>query len=244
MCNVNANASIEQPISFMQNDTRWGSQSYSIRKNRSQTIASSGCGPTSMAMVLNYYISDEITPLQTAEYALTNNYRTYNDGTSWAYFKDIANKYELDFLQTSSSKEALQWMETQDNPLIICSMGRGHWTKRGHFILLWDVEDGIAYINDPASTKETRTKNSYKYMASQCKQYFCFNKTILEDPDCSVTETTEDSDFILQGREVAISPLNQLENVGVSPTPTQIYEQWCKAPIIPPTFFIEVKIYD
>jgi hypothetical protein len=67
-------------------------------------------------------------------------------------------------------------MNTQEDPLVICSMGPGLWTSAGHFILLWDVEDGIAHINDPASTKQSRTENSYNYMASQCRQYFCFNK--------------------------------------------------------------------
>ena len=58
-------------------------------------------------------------------------------------------------------------------------MGPGLWTNTGHFIVLWNVKDGIAHINDPASTKKSRNENSYNYMASQCKQYFCFNKKSL-----------------------------------------------------------------
>ena len=69
-------------------------------------------------------------------------------------------------------------MNTQEDPLVICSMGPGLWTRRGHFIVLWDVDNGVAHINDPASTSQPRTENSYKYMASQCKQYFCFNKPL------------------------------------------------------------------
>ena len=60
-------------------------------------------------------------------------------------------------------------------------MGPGLWTKQGHFIVLWDIENGIAHINDPASTSQPRTENSYKYMASQCKQYFCFNKPLAKE---------------------------------------------------------------
>ena len=60
---ISAQAAVEQPISFLQDDTEWGSESYSIVGSRSQTIATSGCGPTSMAMVLNYYIDESITPL-------------------------------------------------------------------------------------------------------------------------------------------------------------------------------------
>lgn len=175
---ISAQAAVEQPISFLQDDTEWGSESYSIVGSRSQTIATSGCGPTSMAMVLNYYVDETITPLQTSIFALENNHRTRYDGTSWAYFGDMANEYDLEFLQTASSVEALEWMKKQEDPLVICSMGPGLWTSAGHFIVLWDVEDGVAHINDPASTKKSRTENSYNYMASQCKQYFCFNKPL------------------------------------------------------------------
>ena len=177
--NISIMASVEQPISFLQDDTEWGSESYSIVGSQSQTIATSGCGPTSMAMVLNYYIDESITPLQTSIFALKNNHRTRYDGTSWTYFEDMANEYDLEFLQTASSVEALEWMNNSDDPLIICSMGPGLWTTEGHFIVLWDVEDGIAYINDPASTESLRTENSYDYMASQCMQYFCFDKPFI-----------------------------------------------------------------
>lgn len=176
MCGINAQAATNQPISFLQDDTEWGSEPYSIAGSRSQTIATSGCGPTSMAMVLNYYVDDSITPLQTSIYALENNHRTRNDGTSWTYFEDMANEYDLEFLQTASSVEALEWMNTREDPLIICSMGPGLWTSKGHYIVLWDVKEGIAHINDPASESKMRLENSYKVMSSQCKQYFCFNK--------------------------------------------------------------------
>ena len=119
---------------------------------------------------------------------MENNHRTRYDGTSWAYFEDMANEYDLEFLQTASSVEALEWMNTQEDPLVICSMGPGLWTSEGHFILLWYVENGVAHINDPASTKQSRTENSYNYMASQCKQYFCFNKETLPNEEV-VTET-------------------------------------------------------
>lgn len=214
ICGINAQAAVEQPISFLQDDSEWGFESYSIIGSQSQTIATSGCGPTSMAMVLNYYVDNSITPLQTSVYAMENNHRTRYDGTSWLYFKDMANEYDLEFLQTASSVEALEWMNTQEDPLIVCSMGPGLWTTEGHFILLWDIDNGIAYINDPNSTKETRIKNSYKLMSSQCDQYFCFNKKPLlmeenikeelpiENSVCYVVKTQKSiSDLIHQEKQ-------------------------------------------
>ena len=176
-CNITAQAAVEQPISFLQDDSEWGSETYSIAKNKSQTIANSGCGPTTMAMVLNYYIDETITPLHTAMFALANKHRTREDGTSWLYFEDMANEYDLEFLQTASSTEALKWIKSKEDALVICSMKSGFWTRKGHFILLWDVnKKGVAYINDPATLEKSKSVNSYNFMASQCRQFFCFNK--------------------------------------------------------------------
>lgn len=170
-------AAIEQPVSFLQYDEEWNSKPYTITNNPTQTIGSSGCGPTTAAMVLNYYVDDSITPIDTSKFAINNNHRTINDGTAWSYYKDIANEYDLDFKQTSSSKDALQWMNSKSDPLIVCSMGPGLWTSQGHYILLWDIENDIAYINDPYSEELIRNQNSFDLVASQCVQYFCFNKT-------------------------------------------------------------------
>ena len=63
MFSINVQAAVEQPISFLQDDNEWGFESYSVIGSQSQTIATSGCGPTSMAMVLNYYIDESITPI-------------------------------------------------------------------------------------------------------------------------------------------------------------------------------------
>lgn len=173
---ITAQASIEQPISFLQTDDRWGNEIYSISNDSSQTIATSGCGPTSMAMILNYYIDNSITPLQTTFYAINNGYRTYQEGTSWSYFQAMAAEYQLEYYQTSNSKEVLNWMNTKEDPLVICSMGPGLWTSNGHFIVLWKIDNNIAFINDPFSIEFNRIQNSYNKLTSQCRQYFCFNK--------------------------------------------------------------------
>ena len=65
-------ASVEQPISFLQYDSQWGSKSYTSCSNYSQTMANSGCGPTAAAMVINYYVDETITPVEIADYALDN----------------------------------------------------------------------------------------------------------------------------------------------------------------------------
>lgn len=170
-------ASTEQPISFLQYDTQWGDIPYTSCSNSRQTIGNSGCGPTTMAMVIHYYADESITPVETAEYAVENGYRTYNNGTAHGFFGSMAKKYNIEYLDTYSSAEAFEWMKTKTDPLIICSMGPGLWTNNGHFILVWDIdEDGNVYINDPASTQEYRIKNSFTNLTNSSKRYFCFDR--------------------------------------------------------------------
>lgn len=174
-------AAVKRPVSFLQQDDKWGHEPYTITGNPVQTIENGGCGPTAMAMLLNYYIDDSITPIQTAIFSMSNGHQTVSSGTSWGFFKDMANEYNLEFKQTSSPLEAKQWMEEKEDPLMICSMGPGLWTVWGHFILVWNVEGDIVYINDPYSLDENKSVNSYNYMTSQCRQYFCFNQKIKYD---------------------------------------------------------------
>lgn len=165
-----------------------------------------------MAMAVNYYVDETITPPDMATYSLKNGCRTNSNGTSWGFFSKIAKKYDLEFLQTASSVEALKWMNTKEDPLVICSMGRGLWTNYGHYILLWDVRDGVAYINDPASTKKNRTENSYKYMASQCKQFFCFNKKPLpkeEIPNLEIACTGQKISEIIVPKVQMFTPIEE-----------------------------------
>ena len=172
-----AMASIDQPISFLQYDKQWGDIPYTSCSNSRQTIGNSGCGTTAMAMVIHYYADETITPIETSNYSMEHGYRTYNNGTAHGFFGSMANKYDIEYADTYSSAEAVEWMETKSDPLIICSMGRGIWTNNGHFILVWNIDDDHnVYINDPGSTQEHRLKNSLANLTNSSKRYFCFNK--------------------------------------------------------------------
>lgn len=199
-------ASVEQPISFLQYDSQWGSKSYTSCSNYSQTMANSGCGPTAAAMVINYYVDETITPVEIADYALDNGYRTYNNGTAYGLFSQLAEENDLEFLETSSSSEALNWMQSREDSLIICSMAPGNWTRNGHYILLWKIENGNVYINDPGSTNKNRLKNTFSLLSSQAKRYFCFNK--IEEPilemDLSLLSCRCDSFFNILNEQIEL----------------------------------------
>lgn len=116
------------------------------------TIASSGCGPTSMAMVLTYYLNRNISPVEAANYALQNGHRRDSvNGTWWSFFPAIAYDYGLNESQIPISVESIK-ANLNNCHLIIMAVSCCTFTTGGHFIVLTGVdENGNILVADPNS---------------------------------------------------------------------------------------------
>lgn len=160
-----------QPVDYKQYDSRWKSKQYSATGSKSQTIGSSGCGPTSMADIMATWIDKKITPVEMCQYALKHGYRTANSGTAWGFFKSVATAYGFrKFVQTKAMATARAALK--EGALVVASMGPGYWTSGGHYICLWKTDETYMYANDPASS--TRKKQKLKAFEEQRKQFFIF----------------------------------------------------------------------
>lgn len=160
-----------QPVDYKQADSRWGKKNYTSCGNKKQTIANSGCGPTSMADIMATWIDKNFTPVEMCEFALKHGYRTKSSGTAWGFFKAIAEAYGFTkFVQTKSMATARAALK--NGALVVASMGPGYWTKGGHFICLWKSDETYMYANDPASA--TRKKQKLQPFEEQRKQFFIF----------------------------------------------------------------------
>ena len=78
---------------YSQLDSRWSSKMYSSIENKSQTIGSSGCGPTSAAMIVTNMVK-RILPNEMADIFKNNGYRA-NEGTSLEAFNWLGKNYNL-----------------------------------------------------------------------------------------------------------------------------------------------------
>lgn len=174
--NTSSSAYIK-PISYLQTDPRWKTHNYSARGER-KTIGSSGCGITASAMVIATLKAPAVTPVNTAEWSMSHGYKALNQGTYYSYFVPQFSAFGIPcerLNQTSlygkslsaAHEKALHALQSGD--WVIACMGKGNWTSAGHFILLYRYENGYVYINDPASTKETRIKNTWDLFAKQVK---------------------------------------------------------------------------
>ena len=168
---ANSSGSFKKPKDFKQYDSKWGSKIFSATGSKSQTMRSSGCGPTAAADIVATVKDSSVTPWTLAEIALKKGYRTANSGTAWAFFKHIANLYGFSkFIQTSNLSTLKACLDA--GGYVVCSMGKGYWTTGGHYICVWKYDGTYIYANDPASSK--RTKQNQTDFLKQRKQFFCF----------------------------------------------------------------------
>ena len=159
----------------------YGTHNYSA-PGESRTIGTSGCGPTSAAMVIQTLRPDiKVTPINTADWSMDHGYKYKGQGTAYAYFIPQMKEYGLkcQMLNTGSlyhnpnseihekAKKLLQ-----EGHMLICCMGPGVWTKGGHYVVAWKVDGAYVYINDPASKAENRVKNKWSVFKNDVKYYW------------------------------------------------------------------------
>lgn len=170
-----------KPIDFKQYDSRWGSKMYSNHGDKSQTMKSSACGPTSVSMIIHQWWDNTVTPYTVAMEALDKGYRTNNSGTSGGFMKYVANKYKASKYQTTSNIDAAIKCLNEGGYVVVCfgpgTKGKPWYqlhTKGGHYCLLWKWDGTYFYINDPASAAAKRAKSGYDDVKDCRKGFYCF----------------------------------------------------------------------
>lgn len=131
---------------YSQIDSRWSANSYTSVGDSSQTIGSSGCGPTSSAMIVSS-IKGNITPDIMSDLYVKYGYRSANQGTYWSAFKWTADIFDIGYSECFKLDEAVA--KLKDNHYIIASCNQGLFTYGGHFIVLVGVEGNYLKVYDP-----------------------------------------------------------------------------------------------
>ena len=126
-------------------------------KYGSGTIASSGCAPTCIAMVVSYLKREAITPPDVVKYT-GDKYYVPGAGSSWGIFQACATNYNLKC--SNLGRDLLKVMEELEagHP-VIASMAPGIFTSGGHFIVIrGSTADGYFLVNDPNKKNYTKYK--------------------------------------------------------------------------------------
>ncbi|MDI6602716.1 MAG: C39 family peptidase [Patescibacteria group bacterium] len=139
---------------FSQRDPRWAEHKFGCGGTKLNT---SGCGPTSLAMALNFF-GAKVDPPTVADWVLKNGYRVCGVGTGWGFccagVKAFINDKDIK-CNTCNLNGLLKEFRTngKNKVAIVSSKGKPPYTEKGHFIVLtgMEQESGIefVYYNDP-----------------------------------------------------------------------------------------------
>lgn len=142
---------------YNQADSRWAKTPYTSSNNKTQTIKSSGCGPTSAAMVVSSS-KGAILPTTMAKLFVDNGYRTKSNGTAWSAWSFVADYFNFnEYATTFNIDKALAYLKTDKNKdgvsdyFIVASCNYGLFTTSGHYIVLVGYNGGTISIYDPYS---------------------------------------------------------------------------------------------
>lgn len=149
------------------------------------TVASSGCGPTSYAMVLTNLTGLEITPKDTATWCGPKTYYVNGAGMSWSYYQAATNYFNRK-LNTNITFSATTNIDTvytalQEGKIVISSQGPGLFTQHGHFIVLSGIDNSGGIIVKDPNRKNAETKGynnrifSKEEINSAAKNYWIFS---------------------------------------------------------------------
>jgi hypothetical protein len=170
---------MKKPKPYMQTDSAWASFPYA-----GGTIGGSGCGPTSMAMAVTELTGKNLNPQEACAWATRNGFAANGQGPYYSYFAAAGREYGIDVeqlnfsdLRNMAAGQAKVYHEkaeeaVKNGDIVISCMGKGLWTKTGHFVLWWGLDGPDVHINDPNSTVPARIKNTLEVFERQVKYYF------------------------------------------------------------------------
>ena len=177
-------------IYFSQRDNRWKNKVYSSVGNANQTMKSSGCGPTSAAMVVSSLTDKIIYPDNMADEFVKGGFRTPSNGTAWAAFGWVAQKYGCRFEETIDTQSAVKC--AREGGMVIVSARGGNtalFSTGGHFVVIIGIAGDTFTVYDPdlyngkykingrqnkavVSGKEVYVKKDI--MKGEAVKYFCY----------------------------------------------------------------------
>ena len=154
---------------LMQWDSRWGYVEYGV-----ETIALDGCGPTCLSMVAIGLTGNlKYTPIRISNVSMENGHYADGIGTAWTLMFEGCEMFGIKAKEIGLSEELMKAEVNAGRP-IIASMAPGDFTDAGHFIVIYKYEDGLFYVKDPNSKKNTETGWSYDTLKTQIKNMWSY----------------------------------------------------------------------
>lgn len=138
---------MNKKIYYNQADSRWANHKYTSYMHPKATLKTSGCGPTSLAMLISSITDKVIKPDVMADILKLNGYRA-QEGTSMDSCKFVGDFYGLEYKKVNSDDLLLNYLKNGYVAVISVS-GGSVFSTGGHIIFLCGYENGKIQVHDP-----------------------------------------------------------------------------------------------
>jgi hypothetical protein len=158
---------------YKQGSKPWGQKVFGKKCSGPPTIAKSGCGPTSLAMILSAFKNQNITPDIIADKVDACGGRICKAGSSIAGLIHVAGEYG--FVANTISWDNLSNCLSGGGYVIAQMHGPNkgkpeacaRFTKNGHYVVIGAINAGRIEINDSANSKITGYGNCFRSEAPE-----------------------------------------------------------------------------
>lgn len=142
------------------------------------TIASSGCGPTCIAMLTTYFTGTVTTPVEVCRWCEADYY-VPGAGTAWSVFPGAADHYGYGCINLGLDYTAVLEEIAKGNPVVVL-VGPGTFTSEGHYMVIKGMtSSGELILNDPNKRNvEKYGTNKFKAetVLGEAKNFWTFFK--------------------------------------------------------------------
>ena len=157
-------ASMDSVPLFVQWDKRWGYEKYS-----GNFFAASGCGPTTLSMVVVYLTHNrEVSPIAVAKYSKEAGYSVDGSGSSWTLISEGCRHYGVKAKAVALDESRMKAELDEGHPIVV-NVGPGDFTDTGHFMVITGYDDEGFSINDPNSIEKSGKRWLFKNISSQIR---------------------------------------------------------------------------
>ncbi len=157
-------ASMDSVPLFVQWDKRWGYEKYS-----GNFFAASGCGPTTLSMVVVYLTHNrEASPIAVAKYSKEAGYSVDGSGSSWTLISEGCMHYGVKAKAVALDESRMKAELDEGHPIVV-NVGLGDFTDTGHFMVITGYDDEGFSINDPNSIEKSGKRWLFKNISSQIR---------------------------------------------------------------------------
>lgn len=138
---------------YSQYDPAWAKLPYG-----SSTIATAGCGPSAMAMIITALTGTAVTPADTASYAASRGMYIPGQGSSWSVAPVLAEHWGL--RSEPIGKDLVKITQALAAGGLVVTSGRGAkpFTGGGHYIVIRGITAGGKFLVGDSGHKDTSDK--------------------------------------------------------------------------------------